>query len=358
MKKLKSHFLKVNSLIFVLLLGSILLLLVFICVATFSGAWPGSDVSAQILSALAGAVVTSMITLFLLLGQTANEEKKERSAKIFEEKLRIYNEFLQKLCNVVSDMKITKSEEIELEFQVAQIAMHTTAESINTISAQVKNIIVGIKEGNNNGEMLNELFNVADTFYKELYGEEKDSQNKERGDAINNFNFILLSKENIARSETAQRQSIINLYEGEKMLNLSDRVKLLQAMIDSHGAKQWIYGRTTLVHDFYTDVDVNTNSYYSSQNQIAIDITPNNSNREYNVSIFVRTWDLEKIRKIAAEIWPDNHFKPWPKEEPCRLLYKTVSYEEIDKNRDVFVNEIDDLLRKIKIYRDKHYPLQ
>ena len=353
MKNLK--FAKGNSLFLVLLLGSILLLLIFICVATFSGAWPGSDVSAQILSALAGAVVTAMITLFLLLGQTANEEKRDKNAKIFEEKLRIYNEFLQKLCSVVSDMSIDKKEEIELEFQVAQIAMHTSAESINKISEQVSTIIRGIKNGENkNGEMLTELFEIADTFYEELYGAE-NTPDKSRFPTIENFRTILIAKERINDYENTQRQAVIASLQGEENLTLTDRTKLLKAKIQSIGSKQWIYGRTTLVHEFYTDIDPNTNSYYSSQNQIAIDLVPDTSENLYRITIFVRSWDLEKIKAIAKAIWPDQTYKEWPDDDPCRLLYKEIPLSE--KN-DVIVKAMETLLAQIKEYRDKTYPLK
>ena len=353
MKNLK--FTKGNSLFLALLLGSILLLLIFICVATFSGAWPGSDVSAQILSALAGAVVTAMITLFLLLGQTANEEKRDKNAKIFEEKLRIYNEFLQKLCSVVSDMSIDKKEEIELEFQVAQIAMHTSAQSINKISEQVSTIIRGIKNGENkNGEMLTELFEIADTFYEELYGAE-NAPDKSRFPTIENFRAILIPKEKINDYENTQRQAVIDSLQGEERLTLTDRTKLLKAKIHNIGSKQWIYGRTTLVHEFYTDVDPGTNSYYSSQNQIAIDLVPDTSANIYRLTIFVRTWDLERIKSIAGAIWPDRTFKPWPEDEPCRLLYKEFPLYEKD---DVIVREIETLLAQVKEYRDKTYPLK
>lgn len=148
------------------------------------------------MAALAGAVVTAIITMFLLMGQTSSE-KKERNSKIFEEKLRIYNDFLQKLCSVVSNMEISKQEEIELEFQVAMIAMHTSAESINQVSEQVGRIIAGIKtKENTNGEMLNELFAIADTFYKELYGQENE-QDDSRIPTIENFRMILLTGEQI-----------------------------------------------------------------------------------------------------------------------------------------------------------------
>lgn len=350
MESNKLHFFKGNSFFIALLSGSILLLLIFICVATFSGAWPGSDVSAQILSALAGAVVTAMITLFLLLGQTANEEKKERNAKVFEERLRIYNDFLQKLCSIVSDMKIDKSEEIELEFQVAQIAMHTSSDSIDTISNQVKEIITGIRNGDkSNGEILQELFLISDTFYYELYGRENKFSNIARTSTIGNFKFILTPANKIEEQEKSQRQAIISAYNREERLTLSDRAKLLKAMIDNMGSRQWIYNRTILVHDFPRDASPNNN--------IAVDIAPDNSTQKYYVSIFVRTWDLEEIKKIASEEWPGNHFQPWPEEEQSRLLYKTISYEEIDQNRERFVKEMEDVLSKIKDYCDKQNQL-
>lgn len=348
----KLNFFKGNSFFIALLSGSILLLLIFICVATISGAWPGSDVSAQILSALAGAVVTAMITLFLLLGQTANEEKKDRNAKIFEEKLRIYNGFLQKLCSVVRDMKIERYEEIELEFQVAQIAMHTSSQSIKAISEQVRDIIVRIKKKEaQQEEMLSELFEIADTFYLELYNTKNIFNPEDRDKTLENFRSILITNEEIQNyEETTQKNAIIEAYKGEERLTLSDRAKLLKAMINNMGSHQWIYSRTILVHDFSIDADTNNN--------IVVQIEPDNSKQEYYVYLFVRTWEIEKIRKIAKENWPDEQFPTWPEEEPSRLLYKTISYGEIDKNREKFVSDIEDVLRKIKDYRDKHYPVK
>ena len=361
----KSKLFRGNALLISLLSGSMILLVVFIFVATLSGAWPGEGVSAQILSALAGAVVTAIITMFLLLGQTSNEEKKERNAKIFEEKLRIYNEFLQNLCQVVKDMEISKEEEIMLEFQVAQIAMHTSTESINAISEQINTIISGIKKKENqNGEMLNELFSIADTFYKELYGKENEIDGNSRDTTINNFKTILMPLENIiirdniqreADTKLDQRQLTIALYKDKKYLNLTDRAKLLKAMIPKSSSTQWIYNRTTLVHEFYTKIDPETNSYISSRNQIAIDLAPNGDRKQYRITIFLRTFNLEGIQKIAKEIWPDKEFKPYPSNEPCRLTYKKFDFSA--SNEEIAQTMIE-LLNDIKNYRDKTYPLK
>ena len=352
----KSKLFKGNTLLISLLSGSLILLAVFIFVATLSGAWPGEGVSAQILSALAGAVVTAIITMFLLLGQTSNEEKKERNAKIFEEKLRIYNEFLQNLCQVVRDMEISKDEEIMLEFQVAQIAMHTSTESINKISEQVSAIITGIKtKDNQTGEMLNELFAIADIFYRELYGKDNDMDDNSRESTIEYFRTILIAKEKIQNQDAIQRQAVINMYKDRSYLNLTDRAKLLKAMIPQNESKQWIWARTTLVHEYFTDIDPTTNCYISSKNQIAIDLAPNGDKKTYRITIFLRTFDLDGIQKIAKEIWPDKEFKPYPSNEPCRLTYKKFDFSA---SNEVIAQTMIELLNDIKNYRDKKYPLK
>ena len=93
----------------------------------------------------------------------AEQKDKEKyrllETKVFEEKLRIYQEFLRKLCDVVKDQKITPDEEIELQFQVSYIAMHTKSEAIKIISEQVRKIVVGIKNNEkDSNNMLSQLF--------------------------------------------------------------------------------------------------------------------------------------------------------------------------------------------------------
>ena len=96
----------------IFLIACVCFFVLFVIIAAISGAWPGKDVSAQFFSAMAGALVAAIITLFLLKGQTAVEADRQKDSKVFEEKLRIYQEFLRKLCDVVKDQKITPDEEI------------------------------------------------------------------------------------------------------------------------------------------------------------------------------------------------------------------------------------------------------
>ena len=85
-------------------------LFVFLLVAT--DLFSQKDLWFQSSCVIIGTIVTAVITLLLLNGQSDKEEEKERNAKVFEEKLAIYKEFLSELYNVVKDNNIRNSEKL------------------------------------------------------------------------------------------------------------------------------------------------------------------------------------------------------------------------------------------------------
>ena len=349
MKKIQTY-IKENTTFITILFICICLLAIFVAIATSSGAWPGTDASSQILSALAGAIVAAIITLFLLMGQTASEEKKERNTKVFEEKLKIYQEFLRKLCDVVKDQKITPEEEIELEFQVAYIAMHTTSNSIKKISEQVRDIVVNIKSGeSDSNEMLGQLFFIADTFYKELYNKDNDHNETDRGETIENFRSILIAKGDIKQYVDDQKESIKESL-SNKVLNPKERCLLLKAMIHPTGAKQWIYNESDLVHEFYTDISSKTGNFIQSKRRIVIDLYPQDG--IYYIVVFTREYDRNQSEKLAKAIW--GNYKECP-HNPARHLYKSFSANE---SNEEIAKTMENLLKEVKEYRDKTYKSQ
>ena len=347
-------YIKENTTFVAILFVCIFLLAVFVAIATRSGAWPGTDASSQILSALAGAVVAAIITLFLLLGQTASEEKKERNTKVFEEKLRIYQEFLRKLCDVVKDQKITSEEEIELQFQVSYIAMHTSTKSINTISGQVRDIVINIKRGEADGnEMLGQLFTIADTFYKELYGKDNDYRIEDRNNTLMNFNSILVQKENIEEYEESQNKSIIDSFAGKEIKELTplERATKLKAMIHPKGSKQWIWNGYCLVHEFFTEINKNTGNYVKgkTKNTIAIDLLIED---KFTIRVGTRKNDPKESEKVAIAV--DGKFTPVnPITSPHWHLHKQLPLATTDEE---IARIMEELLEKVKNYRDKTFP--
>ncbi|MBR5396093.1 MAG: hypothetical protein IK144_13565 [Bacteroidaceae bacterium] len=213
-------FFRENKTFISLLMGCLCLLALFVGVATASGSWPGTDASAQILSALAGAVVAAIITLFLLLGQTSSEEKKERNTKVFEEKLRIYQAFLHCLYEVIKDGEVSEEEAIRLQFQTSFITMHTDSEHIKVIAQQVQSIVSDLKnkEGNpnntkndaennarNNENLMRCLFVIVEEFKKELYHSNLTTQDRDNiAKAVEAFSSIMDAvevKEEISSTE-------------------------------------------------------------------------------------------------------------------------------------------------------------
>lgn len=141
------------------------------------------DLWFQIFAAIIGVIITAIITQVLLRGQTENDTKKEKDTKVFEEKLRIYQDFLHKLCDVIKDGRVTKEEARELQFQTAYITMHTERSRIERISECVKEIIDctvdqmdegknAERQSQNNKAVLDNLFIIVEQFKAELYQDE------------------------------------------------------------------------------------------------------------------------------------------------------------------------------------------
>ena len=329
----------------------------FVILAARSGAWPGKDVSAQFFSAMAGALVAAIITLFLLKGQTAVEADRQKDSKVFEEKLRIYKVFLYKLCEVVKDRKITEDEEIELQFQVSCISMHTSSKSINTISKQVSEIVVNLKQDNPDANnMLMQLFSIADCFYEELYKEKYQFDQEDRDGAIDNFRAILVPINMINEYEKDQKdKEAQSLKEEGKTgkLGLKERTRLLKAIISKNGAIQRIYRGTVLFHEYFTSID-NKGHYSDSNDKIVIDLMPEEEQNRYVVLLCTRQYDIEKTKELTKGIWPNDEFNPWSK-NPTRHVHEIISFNESD---EVIKDKIEKVLQEVKAYRDKKYPLK
>ena len=332
------------------------------------GVFKGFEPYQQLIAAMLSVAATGVITALLLIFQRKQQEElnekqqkfeaeqkdkeKERlqETKIFEERLRIYKEFLQKLCDVVNDQKITPEEEIELQFQVAYITMHTSTKSINSISQQVSDIVVRIKNKDKNQNLLIEnLFAIADVFKEELYDRDKEnrlSENKSeeqsiketesRDIAIDNFN-------NIVKSD------VKNL---ENVMKLKERTRELKRMINNNGAIQRLYSGTVLFHEYFTTVV--DGKYVDSEDKIAIDLMPDEERKQYSVLVFTRQYNEAKTKNLVNGIWPNERYRPWYKDS-SRHVHEVISFEV---SNEEIKSKMEKVLQEVKAYRDKEYSLK
>lgn len=127
---------------------------------------------------------------------------------------------------------------------------------------------------------------------------------------------------------------------------LIERIRELKKLIKANGSKQWIYNRDTLVHEYYTDIDIDTDKYKNSERNIAIDLFPKDN--EYWITVFSREYDKSQSEKIAKEAL-GIEYEGCPG-NPERHLYARIPMSE---SNEKIVEIMNDLLKKIKDYRDK-----
>jgi hypothetical protein len=77
-------------------------------------------------SGVIGAILTTIITLVLLSNQSDSEESLQKRSVIYEEKLRIFNEFLRTLSENIKDGKLSKEELKVLIYGYALVKMNLT----------------------------------------------------------------------------------------------------------------------------------------------------------------------------------------------------------------------------------------
>lgn len=164
----------------------------------------------QFYGALIGVVITAIITVFLLQGQTANEEEREKSVKVFEKKQEVYHVFLEELKKIIQDGEITivskgkdanfdKSidELKDLIFQLGYLQMHTSEKTINGVLDSVAKIIQLMNDFNSTQEtdkqkelpnyyssLSEELFKVIAILKEDLYKDECKPISKDKMNSI------------------------------------------------------------------------------------------------------------------------------------------------------------------------------
>ncbi len=187
------------------LYGIIVFTLLFIASSVLFRVFDVEILPSQFFGALIGVVITAIITVFLLQGQTANEEQRERSIKVFEKKQNVYHEFLEKLKEIIKDGQITIAaqgknasldqnvdELKDLLFQLGYIQMHTSEENTNKVFERVAKIIQLMNDFSSEGKdkqkflpefyasLSEELFGVVSILKSDLYGIETNTIGREK----------------------------------------------------------------------------------------------------------------------------------------------------------------------------------
>ena len=335
-----------------LTVGLTVIFMVFLAIilsASIMGVFDGFEPYKQLIAAMLSVAATGVITALLLFFQRKQQEQLNREqrefqltqtldqrkfdaeqkvkekdrlleTKVFEEKLRIYQEFLRKLCDVVKDMDITPQEEIELQFQVSYIAMHTRSESIKIISEQVRKIIVDIKnKEKDSNNMLSQLFVISDTLYKELYDKENSIDEEDRSKTIVNFGSILAPK------------------------NDSRLYELMQNIV-AKGSNKKIDREGILIYEYWCNNK--DNRYIKTNGTISIGISFNN--KQFSFSIMTKGNHPEAFLKKVQETCDEL--------KVFKMYSKDCFVADVGTDDGNIVEFFNVLLAKIKDYRETDFP--
>ena len=177
---------------------SIVLGLMALVIAVVFRLFSEADLWFQMFSAILGVIITIIITSLLLTSQSRSDMERERSSEVFREKLRIYQEFLQALYDVLKEESVPPSEAMRLQFQTSYIAMHTSSRHIRQVSDCVSDIVQMYSQCPDEGGrkvlrdkelLLRNLFRIVEIFRQELYPGKTDFNREDIAQAIKNFDY-------------------------------------------------------------------------------------------------------------------------------------------------------------------------
>lgn len=122
----------------------VILMLFFIAIPVLYKIEEINSLASQFYGALTGVAITAIITVFLLQGQTSNEEMKEQNVRVFEKKSTIFNEFIENLWKI---------------WEKKDISMEEIRELIHKISKD----IIPYAQPNNSKMILHKINNIAES---------------------------------------------------------------------------------------------------------------------------------------------------------------------------------------------------
>ena len=220
-----------------MLIGLFLICVAFIVFRhIYQGALP--KIVEEINNASIGAILTAIITVFLLHQQSDSEEAKEKKSKIFEKKLEIYEAFLKEMENLIQDDMISttiksadsKDEIKTIIFQLARIRMHTKPENVSKVFSEVSEIVKILKEFReketshlNYNKLTERMFRIVHAFQHELYDNQLgiDKENLDVNSMIKSITIdIINDAESMGRDFTKYQYNGQELGKGRLVLEI------------------------------------------------------------------------------------------------------------------------------------------
>lgn len=140
------------------------------------GIIPLENLPSQFYGALVGTVITAIITILLLQGQTQTEENKERNVKVFEKKSEVFNDFIEQLWEIWEDRTVSLDElNILIKIVAKNIIPYAKPETSKAILQELNKIADKIKSDKSDSadedatkQIQNSVFSIINTIANEI----------------------------------------------------------------------------------------------------------------------------------------------------------------------------------------------
>lgn len=165
----------------------------------------------RLYGSLIGVVLTAIITVFLLQGQTQSQEKREKSVKVFEKKQLVYHDFLVHIDRILQDGKLAipergsdePNELIELILQLGYIKLHAQEAHTRAIAEQITKILGILRQEQIQGvdsertfyeSIAEEIFLLVTIMRRDLYDHNEQLDDSSEKLAINLVDAIFFQQ--------------------------------------------------------------------------------------------------------------------------------------------------------------------
>lgn len=191
--------------------------IVFISIALITRLFNSADLPVQISGALLEAVVTALITYFLLSGQTSQEKERDKDVRIFEEKVTVYSEFSEKLWGMITDDNEVSNEElIELrKLCFSKLVFYLNDTQIKCISDEIRQIDIAAERS------IGKIARITQILQENLQNGSNSFNNKSQG----TLSFKIKStNSNIIESRQQLLSELFNSFNREEISLKEDLV--------------------------------------------------------------------------------------------------------------------------------------
>jgi hypothetical protein len=141
----------------------------FCAIAVGFKIFPLGELPASFTGAALGALITGVITVILLEGQSKAEEVKERNVKVFEQKSKIFQKYIKQVWKIWKDQEVTSEEFEELTAgYYSRLMLYLNEKSISTIRGHLVNIGNCIDKENDYIKLRNNVIGIINILSDEI----------------------------------------------------------------------------------------------------------------------------------------------------------------------------------------------